>query len=410
MKILQFDSVGGASGDMILGALIDLGVEPSKLQAALLRLIPDPFEIRAEAFNSHGLHGTRVEVALAHHDHGHHGHPHEHRTFKDVSAIIDAGDLPDRVRQQSKAVFLKLAEAEARVHGTSVEAVHFHEVGAVDSIVDIVGCCLAREWLGIDHVLAGPLPTGYGTIHCAHGVYPSPAPAVVELLRGHPLVQVDEPFELVTPTGAALLAAWTSLDQLPAGSCIVKSGYGFGHHKLNTRPNVLRAVLLETDPASESAADACLVLECNIDDTNPELLGALTGRLLEAGALDVFTTAIQMKKQRPGVLLTVLCEPGRRERLLDLIFTESTTFGVREHSVSRTVLNRRFFRVQTEFGEVQVKAGRWRDREVTLAPEMDDCIRLAKGREAPVRRVYEAAVAAAQHLRDSKTAPASQGD
>lgn len=402
MKILQFDSIGGASGDMILGALFELGIGPSKLQSALARLIPDAFEIRAVAFSSHGLHGTQAEISIPHHDHA-------HRTFTDIAAIIDAGDLPDRVKNQSKSVFLRLAEAEARIHGTTVEAIHFHEVGAVDSIVDIVGCCLAREWLEIDHVLVGPLPSGHGTIRCAHGVYPSPAPAVVELLKGHPLVQVDEPFELVTPTGAALLTGWKSLDTLPAGSRIVKAGYSFGHRTLNTRPNVLRAILLEVDAPSQSASDTCLVLESNIDDTNPELLGSLTRKLLDAGALDVFTTAAQMKKQRPGSLLTVLCKPEQREQLLDLIFKESTTFGVREHPVSRTVLHRRWASVVTEFGEVQVKVGSWKGQEVTFAPEMDDCIRLAKERDIPVRRVYEAALAAAQRLRDQKSTDSSQG-
>ena len=404
MKILQFDSIGGASGDMILGALFELGIEPSRLQAALSSLVPEAFEIRAGPFGSHGLHGTRVEISIPHH-----GHSHEHRTFKDIAAIIDAGDLPDRVKKQSKSVFLKLAGAEALIHGTTADTVHFHEVGAVDSIVDIVGCCLAKEWLEIDQVLVGPLPAGHGTIQCAHGIYPSPAPAVVELLKGHPLVQIDEPFELVTPTGAALLTEWKTLDTLPAGSRIVKAGYSFGHRALNTRPNVLRAILLETASTSESIGDTCLVLESNIDDTNPELLGALALKLFGAGALDVFTTAAQMKKQRPGTLLTVLCKPDQRARLLDLIFKESTTFGVREYPVSRTVLSRRLVGVQTEFGEVQVKVGIWQGSEVTFAPEMDDCIRAAERRNIPVRQVYEAALVAAQHLRDHNETKGSQG-
>jgi len=307
--------------------------------------------------------------------------------------------LPDAVKEASVRVFTRIAEVEARMHATTVDRIHFHEVGALDSIVDIAGCCLALHRLGVDGVIVGPLPQGRGTIRCAHGVYPNPAPATVELLKGMAVVQTEEPHELVTPTGAALLAAWKTMAAAPDGATVAKVGYGLGQRELAHRPNLLRAVLLEVDPQPRAAATAGLVLERNLDDVTPELIGALTQRLLAAGALEVFTTAAQMKKQRPGVLLTVLCTGAERETMLDLIFRESTTFGVREYAVQRTVLERRRVEVATPFGAVEVKIGAWRGEDVTWAPEMDDCVLRAQERGVPVRRVYESAQQAAQALR-----------
>lgn len=397
MKVLYFEAVGGASGDMILGALFELGVDPEKLQQELRRLPLDPFRIEAAKFQDRTLHGTQVTVHLEdHHHHAGHGHRHG-RNLKDIRALVEASALPTAVQKPSLDVFGRIAAAEAKVHGTTPEQVHFHEVGAMDSIVDIVGCCLGLSWLAVDAVAVAPLPAGQGLIRCAHGTFPNPAPATVELLAGMAVTQTDEPFELVTPTGAALLAAWKSADAPPPGSRLVRAGYSFGHHQLRSRPNLLRATIFESpEPA---AADTCIVLECNIDDTTPELLGSLAQRLLEAGALDAFTTAANMKKQRPGTLLTVLCGPDRRDLLLDLIFRESTTFGVREHLAQRTVLERRFADVETPYGRVRVKIGRWRGADVTWSPEMDDCIARAREKDVPVRAVYEAAVAATRNLR-----------
>ncbi|MBN1269519.1 MAG: nickel pincer cofactor biosynthesis protein LarC [Kiritimatiellae bacterium] len=395
MKILQFDSVGGASGDMILGALFDLGADKAGAEQALASLALEPFRIEAAPFGSHGLHGTRVTVRLLGEKRHTDEHGHEHgRRFSEIRELISRSALPETVKGNCISVFTRIAEAEAAIHAVPVDEVHFHEVGALDSIIDIVGSCLALEELGVEAVAVGPLPLGRGTVTCRHGVYPVPAPATVRLLEGFPVVQTEEPHELVTPTGAALLTTWRTLDAPPAGSRIVRAGYGFGHHTLGGRPNVLRAVLLEKGTAEEAS---CLVLESNIDDTVPELLGALMGRLLEAGALDAFTTAVQMKKQRPGTLLTVLCRPEQREALLDLIFRESTTFGVREYVTQRTMLERRFAEVQTPYGAVRVKIGTWRGQDVTVAPEMDDCIKRAKEKDVPVRQVYEAAAKAAGH-------------
>jgi uncharacterized protein (TIGR00299 family) protein len=409
MKVIQFDSVGGASGDLILGALIDLGVDAAALERTLSSLHVGHFHLLAEPHASHGLRGTRVMVdAHEHHGHHHghehgHAHGHEHsRNLADIEKLVGSGDLPAAVQERAMAVFRRIGEAEAHIHGTTLDKIHFHEVGAVDSIVDIVGCCLALHELGVDAVAVGPLPQGQGTIRCQHGVYPNPAPATLALLKDMPVSQTTEPYELVTPTGAALLSTWRNLEALPQGSRPVRTGHGFGHHVLHGRPNLLRATLYETG-GSNPAEDRCLVLECNIDDATPEIVGALAERVLQAGALDVFTVSAQMKKQRPGMLFTVLCRPDDRERMLDLIFRESTTFGVREHMTTRTVLDRRWETVNTPYGQVRIKIGTWRGADVTLAPEMDDCLAAAKARGAPVRVVYEAAAAAAQHLRRNTT-------
>ncbi len=404
MKILAFDSIGGASGDMILAALVDLGGDADALERDLASLGIGPFRLEhGRAMTSH-LAGTRLRVVAAgddpHAQHGpHHLSPHHerqapHRGLAEIEALIHAANLPDPVKTQACRVFRRIGEVEARMHGTTPDRVHFHEIGACDSIVDIVGGCLALHRLGVDAVAVGPLPQGHGVITCAHGVFPNPAPATVELLKGMPIVQTDEPHELVTPTGAALLSSWKSLDRIPDGAVVGRIGYGIGRHPLHGRPNLLRAVLLETRAVSRE--DHCLVLETNLDDVSPELVGALTARLLEAGALDVFTVAAQMKKQRPGILLSVLCAHAQRETLLDLLFRESTTFGVREYDVRRTVLERRSIRVSTRYGDVAVKLGAWKGTVVTRAPEFEECAARAREHQVPVRAVYEAAQAAAQ--------------
>jgi len=268
--------------------------------------------------------------------------------------------------------------------------IHFHEVGALDSIVDIVGSCIALEQIGAKKIAVGPLPIGCGTIKCAHGILPSPAPATVELLKGFAIEQTEEKFELVTPTGAALLTTWKNIDLVPAGAKLECTGYGIGHFELHSRPNLLRATLFDCGKQDQNN-EQCLVLECNIDDMAPELTGHFFNRLLEQGALDVFITPVQMKKNRPGAMLTVLCSLNKRDEMLDLIFRESTTFGVREYSVRRTVLPRHFETVKTHYGKVRVKIGSWKGKEITRAPEYEDCRKLAEKAGVPLRKIYEAA-------------------
>ncbi len=399
-RVLWFDSVGGASGDMILSALIDLGVRPADLNQSLASLHGFALSVEAHQHSEHGLHGTRVTVHThedAHHDHTAPGH-HHHRNLSDISHLIGHSPLPTGVKRQSLAVFERLAEAEARVHGTTPDHVHFHEVGALDAIADIVGACQCLHLLHVDQVGFSPLPQGHGTIQCAHGTFPNPAPGTMELLKGFAVCHVDEPFELVTPTGAALLTTLNSVATWPDGWIIKAVGHGFGQRKLNGRPNLLRATLLEAPSAKLEDPDICMVLETNIDDTTPELVGALVQKLLVAGAYDAFTASIQMKKQRPGTLLTVLCAPDLKAVMLDLIFSESTTFGVREHLTRRTMLEREIIEAETQYGMIRIKIGRWHGTPVTASPEYEDCAKAAATHNVSVRIVYESAQVAGRNL------------
>lgn len=400
-RILWFDSVGGASGDMVLAALMDLGVPPARLNAALSALGHFHLSVTAVPHAESGLHGTRAQVEVHEHHHHHHDHAHEHahRGLAEIAQILQASAVSDAVKRQSLAVFRRLAEAEGRVHHKAPNAIHFHEVGALDAIADIVGACEALAALDVDGVGFSPLPAGHGTIRCAHGVIPNPPPGTVELLKGYPTVQVDEPYELVTPTGAALLTTWRNVSAWPAGWTVSKVGHGFGQRQLTGRPNLLRAQVLEPCEAGVHPTEGdCLVLETNIDDTSPELIGALTQKLMAAGAWDVYTLPIQMKKQRPGTLLTALCPPGQRMALIDLIFRESSTFGIREHLTRRTMLARETATVTTPYGDVRVKVGTWQGQPVTASPEYEDCARCATATGVSVRAVYESALAAGQAL------------
>lgn len=424
---IHFDVVGGASGDMILAALIELGANPVVLGEALKALDVEAIHLHVEKAGDRGIHGTRVTVhahenAAAHHhhndaaprehahyhhhddtvphvhsdDHAHdeaHQHP-PHRNIRDIQRIIESVRLPDTVKQSSLDVFRRIAEAEAKIHGTHIDQIHFHEVGALDSIADIVGCCLGHYLLGVTGVSISALPMGHGTITCAHGTYPNPAPATLELAKGLPVRTEDEPHELVTPTAAALFAAWRTTDHPPDGARITRTGYAIGHRALQRLPNVLRVIQLE-DSIKAAHADTCVMLECNLDDVTPEVIGALTEHMRECGALDVYTTPVQMKKHRPGVVLSVLCRPADRETMLELIFTESTTFGVREMEVRRAVLDRREETVSTPYGVVRVKTGIWNGREVTHSPEMEDCVARARDKGVAPRAVYQAAQQAA---------------
>lgn len=387
-KILRFDSVGGASGDMILAAFIDLGVSKDLISDKLKSLEIESFEIKTQTAEENGLYGTRLEVLISHEQ------SHHHRTFNDIEKLIAASDLSDFVKDTSHAVFLRLAEAEASVHNTPVKRVNFHEVGAADSIIDIVGSCLCFEELEAKAVEIGPLPIGKGTIKAAHGLLPVPVPATAALLKDHVITQTDENTELVTPTGAALLTTWIRL--FPYAECssrIKQSGNGFGKKQLKYRPNLLRASLLEPDQSFADETD-CIVLECTTDDTTPELLGSLADTLFEQGAMDVFFTSVQMKKHRPGTTLTAIVDKKNKAAISQTIFQESTTLGIREYPVKRTILPRRTEQVHTPYGTVRIKIATLNGKDITRSPEHDDCVNLAKTKNVTVREVYETAVKA----------------
>jgi uncharacterized protein (TIGR00299 family) protein len=369
--------------------------------------LPEPHEFKAVLKLKRGGRMEKTETQFVedhHHHHGHNDQPehdHEHgRTFADVRALIQRSQLSKWVKEKSVAVFRRVAVAEGKIHGHPADEVHFHEVGAVDSIVDIVGACVALEMLGQPRVFAREPIEGRGMIHCAHGNFPIPAPATLEILsaRSVSVQQCDEPGELITPTGAAILAEFAESFGPMQNLIVGKIGYGLGTRQNKTRPNVLRAVLGESKRQSSTVGaldwetDTIAVLETNLDDINAELLGAFVERALEAGALDVFHTPIQMKKNRPGVLLTVLCEAGEADRFSEMMLRETTAFGVRRTLAERRKLRREIVQTKTKFGTVAVKIGRLNDRVVQASPEFESCRAVAASAKATVREVYDAAL------------------
>ncbi len=372
---------------MILGACLDAGLSLDLLRADLAGLGLEGFQIEAQTVRKQGFAGTQFTVQVATAE-----QPHRH--LKDIRRIIESARLEPVVRDRSLAIFTRLAEAEAAVHGTAVEKVHFHEVGAVDAIVDIVGACLALHRLAIDKVLCSPIPTGSGTIQCDHGLMPVPAPATAALLKGVPLAACDETGELTTPTGAAILTTLAAGFGPSPAMTLEKVGIGAGRREGQRRPNVLRLLIgtADGDAVVADEADEIIVLEANLDDITAEVIGYVYDRLFAEGALDVFTSPIYMKKNRPAVQLTVLAPIALRGALEELILTETTTFGVRGYPVRRRKLVRELEMVQTDFGPIRIKVGRQGGRVVTAAPEFDDCRCAAERTGRPLRELMEQAL------------------
>lgn len=387
MHELAIEPVLGASGDMMLGALLDLGVAPERVATPLRTLGLDGFDIEfGHIEGPHHIRYGRCTVRTTDPGHGHH-HAHPHRGLADILGLLARGELPQRARERATRIFTRLAEAEAGVHGCSVEEVHFHEVGAVDAIVDIVGTCLALEELGIERLWCAPLPVGTGTIRCAHGVLPNPAPATVRLLAGFPVVRRDIEAELTTPTGAAILTTLSAGDWTGLPLRWLRSGSGSGTRRLAAGPNILRAHLVA---AETLPGEPALVLETDIDDDSPEATAALPDLLRAAGALDVTLTPLLMKKGRPGVRLTVLAEPAHLARLTDLVLRHSSSIGVRSYPVRRRVLPREAATLQTPWGEVRAKRIA-RPQGVEWTPEYEACRDLAERAGVPLREVLQAA-------------------
>ncbi|MBN8248684.1 MAG: nickel pincer cofactor biosynthesis protein LarC [Verrucomicrobia bacterium] len=430
MQTLYLDIFSGLSGDMFLGAMLDLGVDFRTLERELGKLRLAGYHLHAGRQKKDSIDGVKFDVHLdaagcgedhSHkhgadgghaHDHAHdgHGHSHDHgsgmqRDFRQIRELIAASGLSPWVREKSEAVFRRVAVAEGKIHGLPPERVHFHEVGAVDSIVDIVGACIALDLLGRPRVLAGPVVEGTGWVTCAHGRFPIPTAATLEILgaRGIAVSQCEEPNELVTPTGAALLAEFAESFAPMTGLVPRRIGYGLGTRSNRTRPNVVRAVLAEAAdavaPVHDWETDTIAVLETNLDDVTGEVLGHLVESTLKAGALDVFHTAIQMKKNRPGVLLTVLCAAADADRFTERLLRHTSAFGVRRSLRERRKLKREMVAVRTEFGEVPVKIGRLDGEILQAAPEFDACRDKAVQAGVPVQTVLDAARAAARDLR-----------
>jgi len=386
VKIGYLDCFSGVSGDMCLGALVDAGVPVATIREALGTLPLSGYTISARRADRHGLACTQVDVTLAEHEH------HPHRGLSDVLAIVEGGDLPGAVVEDASRVFRRLAEAEARVHGTDVERIHFHEVGAVDAICDVVGTAVGLHALGLDGLMFSPVALGGGTIQCAHGLLPVPAPATAELLKGVPTVGGPVDVELATPTGAAILTALGEPAPTWPQMVVEAVGYGAGGRDLEGVPNVLRLIVGSTGSGSGLEAGCVWVLETNLDDMTPEQIGHCTSVLLKAGALDVFGTPVQMKKGRPGVLLTVLCAPDRLATIERALFRHTSTFGVRRTLWQRSKLHRTVRTVQTPWGEVRLKVGRLDEDIVRCEPEYEDCKRIAEAHDVPLRDVYRLAL------------------
>lgn len=380
MKTAFIDCMFGISGDMTLGALVANGLPLETLKAELDKLNVDGFELKEERIIDRGIAAVHVDVITE--------KQHEHRHLRHITDIIENSSLNDRVKKNAIAVFKRLAEAEATVHGTTPEKIHFHEVGALDAIVDVVGACIGFDYFGVERIVSTPIHTGTGTVNCAHGEMPVPVPAVVELTKDFPVKRTDRYGEMTTPTGAAILTtlatSFGNLDNFVAGS----SGYGAGTRKNDDYPNVLRISI--GSEASHLQFDHSVLIETNIDDMNPEIFGYLADKLMAAGAKDVYMSPLYMKKGRPGTLLSVLTGDALRDTMIDLIFRETTTLGVRISRVMRHMLTREAGQVATDYGPVAVKIAHIGDT-VRIAPEYEDCARLAREKSVPLLAVYESA-------------------
>jgi uncharacterized protein (TIGR00299 family) protein len=393
MRIAYFDCIAGISGDMALAALIDAGADFDELRLHLAKLPLEPFDLDVEETDQHGLRAKRVTVRAT--------SAGVIRTYASIRALLDAADLPPEALRLAQRIFRRLAEAEARVHHKEVENVTFHEVGAVDSIIDIAGTALALSMLGIERVFASAVPTGLGMTKTEHGVMPIPGPAVVELLRGAPMYSKGVTAELTTPTGAAILAATVEgFGELPPMR-IESIGYGAGTHRLEF-PNLLRILVGPAESATQPMGNASeqLVLETNVDDLNPELYEYVLERAFAAGAQDAWLVPIVMKKGRPAVTIRVLCAPDREAEMRQIIFRETGTLGIRSALVSKTTLDRDTLKVETAHGAVAVKIGMLDGRVVTVAPEYEDCARIAREAGVPAKDVYEEAVRLARRELD----------
>ncbi len=412
-RTLYLDCFAGISGDMFLGALLDCGLDFEFLKSELAKLGVPGYELNLTRVDRSGISAAKFDVHLLEtpseaesipHTHPHeHTHTHVHgeaehshqRALSDIKRLLAASGLSATVKARATHIFQRLGEAEAKIHNLPLEAVHFHEVGALDSIVDIVGVCIGLEALQIERVIASPLHVGSGTFKCAHGTYPVPGPAATELLQGVPIYSKDIEGELVTPTGAALVAALAeSFAALPLLK-IERTGYGAGTREYPKFPNVLRAIIGELLSDAHNTPNAITVIEANLDDLSPQVLGHLLEQALAAGALDLFYTPVQMKKNRPGVLLTLLCQPADRARMCELIFRETTTLGVRYRDEQREILQREFVTVATPYGSIRIKLAKAPDgRVLNAAPEYEDCRAAAAAQLVALRDVQTAALRA----------------
>ena len=407
-RVLYLDCFSGISGDMTLGALLDAGLPFDDLKRALGSLALGDAHIHAKRVLRTGVSATKFSVHEHAHDHAsHHSHDHDHRSqhphrsLPEIFTLIDGSALSPEGRDRAKAMFQRLGEAEAAIHQMPVDQVHLHEVGSLDSIIDIVGTVFGMEWAGADRIVCSPLNVGGGMVKSAHGVFPVPAPATVTLLGAAPVYSGAVQQELVTPTGALIATTYaSSFGPIPAMS-VERVGYGAGDRDDPVTPNVLRVLIgRETDvvqafrPSGAAEAARVIVIECEIDDMNPQIFGVVMDRLYAAGALEVFYIPVQMKKNRPGTLLTVVAPPELRARMTDVVFSETTTIGLRHYDVDRECLERAIVAVETPIGPVRFKVASRDGRVMNATPEFEDCAQLAAANNLPVKEVQAIAVKA----------------
>jgi uncharacterized protein (TIGR00299 family) protein len=392
MKIAYFDCFSGISGDMTLGALVDAGCNLAEMESQLCRLPVTGWKISAEKTVRRGFRATQVKVESS--------DPQRHRSLSEILQLIERAGLPPAVGERASRIFRRLGEAEALVHGLPIEKVHFHEVGAVDSIVDILGAAAGFEQLGIEDFFCSALNVGGGRVQTQHGSLPVPAPATAELLRGAPTYSSGIQRELVTPTGAAIVATVASGFGPQPEMTVAAVGLGAGSAELAEQPNVLRLFVGEAAARRDDAAldEDIAVLEANLDDMSPQIYGFFAERALQTGALDVFSVPVQMKKNRPGQLITVLCKPADREKFSDLLFRETTTLGVRQSSVKRRTLQRESLTVETSLGSIRMKVARLHGHILNVAPEYEDCQKVAAERGVPLKQVLAEATFEFQKL------------
>ncbi|SPF50510.1 conserved hypothetical protein [Syntrophobacter sp. SbD1] len=396
MRIAYFDCFSGASGDMILGALMDAGLSVERLREELAKLHLSHYEVNVEKVIKKGIGGSQAVITLDDHHDDHHGHHHHHhRNLHDIEEIIGTSSLDDAVKQKSLKIFRRLAEAEAKVHQTTIDLIHFHEVGAMDAIIDVVGGVSGLAALDIERVYCSPLHVGTGTVKCAHGILPVPAPATAELIKGKPFYSTGVAGELLTPTGAAILTTISSgFGPMPAMT-MEQIGYGAGTSEPDI-PNLLRIMIGEAgDELRGFEKEQIAVLETNIDDMNPQMYDYLIGKMLEMGALDVFLSAVQMKKNRPGTLVTVTCQPHLIERFADFLLRETTTIGLRWRVENRLKARRTIREVQTQYGPIKCKVAEINNGITNISPEYEDCKRVTLEKKISLKEVMDAAKAAA---------------
>ena len=392
MKILYYDCFAGISGDMNLGAMLDLGVDQKYLLKELDKLSIGTYKLKVYKDKRGGITGTKVDVIAPTPKKSSSHAELKKRTFRDIAKTIKQSNLSAHVKKNSLDIFLCLARAEGKIHGHKIENVHFHEVGAIDSIVDIVGAAICLDYLNIDKVISSSIQVGSGIIHCSHGTLPVPAPATAEILQGIPIKTGLVPFEATTPTGAAIIASTATSFTDKIDFTPQKIGYGLGS-KDSSVPNVLRLFLGEISAGAEKADDLetgeAVIIECNIDDMNPELYDALMDRLFSAGVHDVFFTPIIMKKSRPAVMISVLCDVGKQKAIEEVFWLNSSTFGLRSYKVAKSMLRREMVKVKTKYGEITVKNGCLNGRIIKSKPEYEDCKRLAKENGVTIQDIYK---------------------